>query len=183
MIALIITPLVTSIIRKARIFADKRSIAAYGRSIDLAIAEYLMDTGSFPTSLAQLIVEYSYDYVVCETTQINPDSSVYLAGCKVKERDVTNYTYGSDKSPSYKTYNIGDEVNMYGAGCVKKDTVPSWLSNNNCSYWMSTPVENSATQFLYGSYYRKILNKTIIVDNEIGVRPVIVLDNSVLSSE
>lgn len=48
---------------------------------------------------------------------------------------------------------------------------------------MSTPVENSATQVLYGSYYRKILNKTLIVDNEIGVRPVIVLDNSVLSSE
>ncbi len=109
-IALIVTPLVMSIIRKARISADKRSIDAYGRSIELAIAGYLLDTGKFPTDISQLTIEYSGDEVVCETTQINPDSSVYLAGCKVKGRAVTNYTYGIDKSPSYKAYNIGDEV-------------------------------------------------------------------------
>ena len=37
-IALIVTPLVMNIIRKARISADKRSVDAYGRSIELAIA-------------------------------------------------------------------------------------------------------------------------------------------------
>ena len=109
-IALIVTPLVMSIIRKARVSADKRSVDAYGRSIELAIAGYLLDNGKFPTDISQLTIEYSGDEVVCETTQINPDSSVYLAGCKVKGRSVTNYTYGSDKSPSYKAYNIGDEV-------------------------------------------------------------------------
>ena len=48
-LALIVTPLVMSIIRRARISADKRSVDAYGRSIELAIASYLLDTGKFPT--------------------------------------------------------------------------------------------------------------------------------------
>jgi len=109
-IALIATPLVMSIIRKARISADKRSIDAYGRSIELAIAGYLMDTGDFPTSTDQLTVEYSGDEAVCTTTQLNADSSVYLAGCTVAGRSVENYTYGSDKSPTYTAYSVGDEV-------------------------------------------------------------------------
>ena len=54
-IALIVTPLVMNIIRKARISADKRSVDAYGRSIELAIAGYLMDTGSFPTRVGMTI--------------------------------------------------------------------------------------------------------------------------------
>ena len=61
-IALIVTPLVMNIIRKARISADKRSIDAYGRSIELAIAGYLMDTGDFPTSISELTIEWSSMY-------------------------------------------------------------------------------------------------------------------------
>ena len=112
-IALIVTPLVMNIIRSARTSADKRSIDAYGRSIELAIAGYLMDNGSFPTSIEQLTIEYSGDEVVCTTTQLNSDSSVYLAGCTVGGRSVENYTYGSDKTPSaptYTAYTVGDEV-------------------------------------------------------------------------
>ena len=77
-IALIVTPLVMSIIRKAKIAADKRSVDAYGRSIELAIAGYLLDNGSFPTSIGELTIEYSGDEVVCSTTQLNDDSSIYL---------------------------------------------------------------------------------------------------------
>ena len=112
-IALIVTPLVMSIIRKARISADKRSIDAYGRSIELAIAGYLLDTGSFPTDINQLTIEYSGDEVVCSTTQLNSDSSVYLAGCTVAGRNVEGYTYGEDKTPqapSYDEYSVGDTV-------------------------------------------------------------------------
>ena len=109
-IALIVTPLVMNIIRKARISADKRSVDAYGRSIELAIAGYLLDTGKFPTEVSQLTIEYSGSQVVCETTQINTDSSVYLAGCTVAGRSVENYTYGSDKSPTYTAYQVGDQV-------------------------------------------------------------------------
>ena len=113
-IALIVTPLVMNIIRKARIAADKRSVDAYGRSIELAIAGYLLDTGKFPTEVSQLTIEYTGDTVSCETTQINTDSSVYLAGCTVKNRTVEGYTYGNDKSPSYKVYNVGDEITYKG---------------------------------------------------------------------
>ena len=109
-IVLIVTPLVMTIIRKARISADRRSVDAYGRSIELAIASYLLDTGKFPTEISQLTIEYSGDTVSCTTEQINPDSSVYLANCKVKNRNVERYSYGTDKSPSYNVYKIGDEV-------------------------------------------------------------------------
>jgi len=112
-LALIVTPLVMSIIRKARVSADKRSIDAYGRSIELAIAGYLLDNGTFPTSMEQLTIEYSGDEVVCSTTQLNSDSSVYLAGCTVGGRSVDNYTYGHDLTPpttTYEAYSVGDEV-------------------------------------------------------------------------
>ena len=109
-LALIVTPLVMNIIRKARISADKRSVDVYGRSIELAIAGYLLDTGKFPTEVSQLTIEYSGNKVECETTQINTDSSVYLAGCTVAGRNVENYTYGSDKSPTYTAYTVGNQV-------------------------------------------------------------------------
>ena len=110
-IALIVTPLVMSIIKKAKVSADKRSIDAYGRSIELAIAGYLMDNGTFPTSVEQLTIEYSGDEVVCSTTRLNSDSSVYLAGCTVGGRSVDGYTYGKESTePTVRTYSVGDEV-------------------------------------------------------------------------
>ena len=116
-IALIVTPLVMSIIRKARISADKRSVDAYGRSIELAIAGYLMDTGDFPTSISELTIEYSGEEVVCSTTNLNADSSIYLAGCTVGGRSVEGYTYGkggTTPAPSYTAYSVGDHVSYNG---------------------------------------------------------------------
>ena len=109
-IALIVTPLVMSIIRKARVAADKRSVDAYGRSIELAIAGYLLDTGKFPTSVEQLTIEYSGSQVVCSTTKINTDSSVYLAGCTVAGRSTGDYTYGKEEVITYDAYKVGDTV-------------------------------------------------------------------------
>ena len=116
-LALIVTPLVISIIKKAKVSADKRSIDAYGRSIELAIAGYLLDNGSFPTSIDQLTIEYSGEEVVCSTTNLNSDSSVYLAGCTVGGRSVEGYTYGSEETtptPTYTAYNVGDHVSYNG---------------------------------------------------------------------
>ena len=108
-LALIVTPLVMNIIRKSRIAADKRSIDAYGRSIELAIANYLLDNGDFPEDISELTIEYKGDEVVCSTTQLNSDSSVYLAGCTVAGRSV-DYTYGKESNITYDAYEIGDEV-------------------------------------------------------------------------
>ena len=131
MLALIVTPLVMNIIRKARISADKRSIDAYGRSIELAIAGYLLDTGTFPTSVDQLAIEYSGNKVECSTTQLNIDSSVYLTGCTVGGRTV-DYAYGTDKNttpepvaPTYTAYSVGD-----------------YVSYNNVTYYV---IEDSGT--------------------------------------
>ena len=115
-LALIVTPLVMSIIKKAKTSADKRSIDAYGRSIELAIAGYLLDNGAFPTSIEQLTIEYSGEEVVCSTTQLNSNSSVYLAGCTVGGRSV-DYTYGKEETapaPTYTAYSIGDHVSYNG---------------------------------------------------------------------
>ena len=110
-LALIVTPLVMSIIRKAKVSADKRSIDEYGRSIELAIAGYLLDNGTFPTSIEQLTIEYSGEEVECSTTQLNSDSSVYLAGCTVGGRNVDGYTYGKEEAgPTYTAYSVGDQV-------------------------------------------------------------------------
>ena len=108
-LALIVTPLVMNIIRKAKTSADKRSIDAYGRSVELAIANYLLDNGDFPTDVSQLTIEYSGDRVECSTTQLNSDSTIYLAGCTVGGRNV-DYAYGNNSSSSYKSYSIGDQV-------------------------------------------------------------------------
>ena len=130
-IALIVTPLVMNIIRKARVAADKRSIDAYGRSIELAIAGYLLDTGTFPTSVDQLTIEYSGNKVECSTTQLNSDSSVYLTGCTVGGRTV-DYAYGSDKTPPAPTYPA------YSISQSASDTV----TYNGVDYYV---IENSDT--------------------------------------
>ena len=126
-IALIVTPLVMNIIRKARTAADKRSIDAYGRSIEYAIAGYLLDNGKFPTDVSELTIEYSGNKVECSTTQLNSDSSVYLTGCTVGGRTV-DYAYGSDKTPpapTYTAYTVGNQVTY-----------------NNVNYYV---IENSDT--------------------------------------
>ena len=130
-LALIVTPLVMNIIRKARIVADKRSIDAYGRSIEYAIASYLLDNGKFPTSVGELSIEYSGDEVICSTTQLNDDSSVYLTGCTVKGRSV-DYAYGDDKTPQAPTYPA------YSISQSASDTV----TYNGVSYYV---IEDSGT--------------------------------------
>ena len=120
-LALIVTPLVLNIIRKARIAADKRSIDAYGKSIELAIADYLLENGTFPTSIEDLQAEYSGDTVTCGTTQLNTDLTVYLAECTVGNRAVEEYTYGTNKidreetiNPAYEAYELGTIIQYKG---------------------------------------------------------------------
>ena len=107
-LALIVTPLVLNIIRKARTAADKRSIDAYGRSIELAIADYLLDNGTFPTSIEDL---YSGDRVECANKGINGDGTIYLTDCTVNGRAVTGYAYGRyGAAAEGEEYTVGQEV-------------------------------------------------------------------------
>ena len=118
-IALIVTPLVLNVIRKAKDSANKRSIDVYGKSIDLAVASYLMDTGDFPTSVDELTIEYTGKEVVCGVAKLNEDSSVYLSECTVggvEVKDSSNkdgyYHYGTPTT--YKEYKIGDIITYNG---------------------------------------------------------------------
>ena len=120
-IALIVTPLVLNVVRKAKDSANKRSVDAYGKAIDLAVASYLMDTGDFPTSIDELTIEYSGKEVVCGVAKLNEDSSVYLSECTVGGKEVKDssaddgwYHYGKLDKVVYQTYSIGDEVTYNG---------------------------------------------------------------------
>ncbi len=161
-LALIVTPLVMNIIRKARVAADKRSVDAYGRSIELAIASYLLDNGKFPTEISQLTIEYSGNEVVCSTTQLNTDSSVYLTGCTVGGRTV-DYAYGSDKSPSYTAYTVGNLVTYNGVDYyvikesgVKESTVTLLKAEPLTDDEIISYAEESGAQYIIDDYYRQI---------------------------
>ena len=114
-IALIVTPLVMSIIRKSKISARKRSVDAYGRSVELAIASYLLDTGTFPTDLHSLTVEYSGNTVVCNVMQMKENGGLYMSECSVNNVEVKDnstedgwYHYGT------RDLTNAEYVDMYG---------------------------------------------------------------------
>ena len=136
-LALIVTPLVMNIIKKAKDAANKRSIDAYGRSVEIAIANHLLETGTFPTNVSQLTIEYTGKKVVCETAKLNSDSSVYLTGCKVAGRSV-DYTYGTEEVITYDAYEVGDEVSYNNVDYyVIKD---SGTSEANVTLLKATPL-------------------------------------------
>lgn len=89
-IALIVTPLVMNLIRKARAAADRRSVDAYGRSVEIAMAGYLLDYGEFPDSFSDIAasVEYSGAEITCADVQITSDYAVHVSECQVDGRDV-----------------------------------------------------------------------------------------------
>ncbi len=118
-LALIVTPIVLNIVKHSKESANKRSVDAYGKSIELAVANYLLDKGEFPTNISDLEIEYSGKEVICNISLLNEDSSVYLSECKVGNSDVKDkntsdgwYHYG--KKTTYKSYKIGDEVTYNG---------------------------------------------------------------------
>ena len=113
-LALIVTPLVMNIIRKARIAANKRSIDAYGRSVELSIATHLLDTGTFPSNLASLQVEYTGKTVSCNVMQMKENGGLYMSECTVGNKEVHD-----DTDDGWYHYGVRDLTNdeyveMYG---------------------------------------------------------------------
>ena len=120
-IALIVTPLVMNIVKKAKDSANKRSVDAYGKAVELGVATYLLDNGDYPTDISSLTIEYSGSEVVCTTKKLNEDGSIYLSGCSVNGVEVKDsknedgyYHYGKTSADAYQLYNVGDVVTYNG---------------------------------------------------------------------
>ena len=122
-LALIVTPLVLNIVKKAKDSANKRSVDTYGKAVELAVATYLLDMGDYPTTLDDLTVEYSGNKVICNMNILNKDGSIYLSECTVKGTEVKDsktddgwYHFGKTTSNvvTYDAYNVGDTVTYNG---------------------------------------------------------------------
>ena len=137
-LALIVTPLVMNIIRKAKISADKRSVDAYGRSVEIALASYLMDTGTFPTDLKSLNIEYTGKEVICNVMAMKENGGIYLTECTVGGKQVKDDST-EDGWYHYGTRDLTNEeyVNMYGLA-LKNASVAYYETNGN-------PVEDYTT--------------------------------------
>ena len=137
-LALIVTPLVMNIIRKAKISADRRSVDSYGRSVELAIATHLLDTGTFPTDLKNLNVEYTGKTVSCNIMQMKENGGIYLSECSVGTKEVKDSST-EDGWYHYGTRDLTNEeyVDMYGLA-LKTASVAYYNTNGN-------PVEDYTT--------------------------------------
>lgn len=87
-ISLILTPHIVNIVTKVRNDINRRSVDGYGRAVEYAMAHYQLKNSKYPDEFDQLEIEYNGNNVVCETSRINYDYSIYLSGCKVNGRIV-----------------------------------------------------------------------------------------------
>ena len=129
-IALIVTPLVLNVIRKAKDSANKRSVDAYGKSMEVALMAYVLDNGDTPNDLNELTVEYTGNKVECNIKKITENGSIYLTECTVNGVKV------KDKSTEDGWYHYGkrdltneEYVDMYGVSLEK--AISEYQKSNN----------------------------------------------------
>ena len=129
-IALIVTPLVLNVIRKTKDSANRRSVDAYGKAMEIAIMGYVMDTGDTPNDLNELAVEYTGNEVECNVKKITENGSIYLSECSVNGVKV------KDKSTEDGWYHYGkrdltneEYVDMYGISLEK--AISEYKKSNN----------------------------------------------------
>ena len=119
-LALIVTPIVLNIVKNAKDAANKRSVDAYGKTVELSVATYMLDNGEYPTCQSDLKIEYSGNEVNCNIMNLNENGSVYLSGCTVGGKEVKDsstddgwYHYGKSIGESNnlnQSYQIGDII-------------------------------------------------------------------------
>ena len=178
-LALIVTPLVMNIIRKAKVSADRRSVDAYGRSVELAIAIHLLDTGTFPTDLKNLNVEYTGKTVSCNIMQMKENGGIYLSECTVGTKEIKDSST-EDGWYHYGTRDITNEeyVDMYGLA-LKNASVAYYNANGKPASDYTTltidytgkPVSCDVTVNYDGSIYMtkcKVNNVEVTSDTEDG---------------
>lgn len=150
-LALIVTPLVLNIINKAKISANRRSVDAYGRSVEIAISKYILNTHKFPTTLDGLKIEYTGERVACEIQNLNVDGTIYLSKCKVgknyvfdKTTDDGYYHYGKRNSsttlPEDVTEKFENGFIIYynpetNQKCSEKEAISTTGTKNGCMKW------------------------------------------------
>ena len=159
-LATIVTPLVLSIIKKSKVSADMRSVDAYGRSVEIAVATYLLETQEFPTSFDDITVEYRGSKVVCADVAVNMDGSIYINKCAVNGSLVRDsksptgyYQFGKDTG-SYMFYhfeNVSEHTNAStgtgssNSGSTSVVTPGSQVTYGGVSYYvLSTSTDGNA---------------------------------------
>lgn len=153
-IFLIVTPLVMNIIRKSKDSANKRSIDAYGRSVEYAVAAYMLDDTEFPTSFDDIKIEYRGSKVECAVNIVNYDGSVFLDKCAVDGKIVKDskfssgyYQYGKDTNNyMFTLYKDVTEVinNTSGSGSAYSNT-NSTSGDGSSSSSSSSPMLGKVT--------------------------------------
>ena len=165
-ITLIVTPLVMSIIRKAKDSANKRSVDAYGRSMEYAVATYMLDDTEFPKSFNDITIEYRGAKVECAVNVVNYDGSIFIDKCAVNGKLVKDsksssgyYQAGKDTGnymfTLYKDVNevinntsgsSNNGINVSGSGSTSNSTSPTsgTVTYNGLSYYRLPNVSVAA---------------------------------------
>ena len=101
-----------------------------GRSVELAIASYLLETGAFPTDLSTLNVEYTGKTVVCNVMQMKENGGLYLSECTVNNKEIKDSST-DDGWYHYGTRDLTNEeyVDMYG-DALKTASLAYYTANN-----------------------------------------------------
>ena len=82
-VALIATPLVLTLIKNTEISANKKSIDAYGKAVEMAAMSHMMKKGDYPKDLYSLKTKYTGKEVKCNVMYLNTDGSLFLSKCTV----------------------------------------------------------------------------------------------------
>ena len=155
-ITLIVTPLVMNIIRKAKDSANKRSIDAYGRSVEYAVATYMLNDAEFPTSFNDISIEYRGAKVECAVNVVNYDGSIFIDKCAVNGKLVKDSKFSSGY------YQVGRDTGNYMFTLYKNvDEITHNTSGNGNINNNSNTISNQSNNDTQGivtynglSYYR-----------------------------
>lgn len=164
-LVLIVTPLVMNIIKKARTSADKRSIDAYVRSIELAIASYLLAIGTFPENVLQLTIEY-IKYVVDAWNSAEAPAATEARLIILDELSSLGFEWKQT-------------CDTCGLGWAKTENVPTWITNY--MYLTSNKYQDSSN-LVYTVDNNYQLSYTGITNYVYVVCPVITISKSYIYS-
>ena len=145
------TILVKKIVDKTRENARKRSIDAYGRAVELAASEYLLDNGSKVNDINLLNVKYSGDPVACDINVVYQNMA-FLSKCTVDGVIV------KDKRSMDGYYQYGDIIKFgdFYSEKVKKSIEKYKLQNAGLIPLSINDLELNLDNFNFSCDFKKI---------------------------